>query len=106
VDSQQRDRTDRRRRKARDHREARRVLSRRSRHGDRSRIARGFTLDLKLPFEPPPRGLPSGHEPDERLPNDRQIVAPLDVRPLVDDDAIEVSVAQMFNERRRNADHG
>jgi hypothetical protein len=43
--------------------------------------------------------MPSGHGADEQLGDVCQVVAPLDVRPLVDDDAIELVRVKTCDER-------
>jgi hypothetical protein len=87
-------------RERRERREAPRVRSRRTGDTDRHLVARDFTLEIQLAIEPPDRRMPARNHAHEVLDELREVVMALHVHPLVNDDAIEIGVAELLQQRR------
>ncbi len=59
---------------------------------------------MQLTIDPPDRGMKAGEGDDDPLCEARQIVTSLHVRPLVDDDLIELVVVERLERRRSDRD--
>ena len=73
--------------------------------GDGHLVAGDLTFDVQATVDPPERRMPSGDDADDDLQDVHEIVTPLHVRPLVDQDAIQFVGVERPHERRRDGDH-
>ncbi len=78
-----------------------------ARPGDRDShlVARDLAFDVQTTINPPQRRMPARNDADDDLQNVDDVVMALNMRPLVDQHAIQVIRIECPHERRRDGDH-
>ena len=69
-------------------------------------VARRLAFEMELSIDPPDRRMQAGERDDHSLDEARDVVAAVDVRPLVHDNLIELLIVQRAEGDRRDDDRG